>query len=295
LKNKIKLSISDRIFTIAVYIICAIIFLIIAYPLFFIIISSVSNPLLVSEGKVLLIPKGVSLFGFQKIFEDARIWIGYRNTIFYTIVGTMFNIYLTLPAAYALSRKDFRGRKIIMFLFIFTMFFNGGLIPTYLLIQKLHIDNTILVFILPFAVNTFNLIICRTFFENSISRELYEAASIDGCGDFNFFVKIAMPLSKAITAVITLYYMVGHWNDFFTGLIYIRNDKLVPLQLVLRDILVMNNVFASGSGGFSSYDQTYANTVKYGIIIVSSLPVLIFYPFVQKYFEKGVMLGAIKG
>ena len=278
-------------------ILLAIFVIIVVYPLYFVVLASVSDPLLVSKGQVLLWPKEMSLFGFQKVFEDTRIWIGLRNTVIYTVLGTIINMAATLPAAYALSRKDMRGRKTVMMFFVFTMFFNGGLVPTYLLMQKLHLVNTIWVFILPFAVNVYNLIIARTFFENSIPTELYESAALDGCSDFKFFVSMVMPLSKAVVSVIMLYYMVAHWNDFFTGLIYIRDQKLNPLQLVLREILIANNVFAAGGtgGSLSSYDQMYADTVKYAIIIISSLPMLIIYPFIQKYFEKGVMIGAIKG
>ncbi len=290
-------SVGDRTFDIALGILLAIFVIIVVYPLYFVVLASVSDPLLVSKGQVLLWPKEMSLFGFQKVFEDTRIWIGLRNTVIYTVLGTIINMAATLPAAYALSRKDMRGRKTVMMFFVFTMFFNGGLVPTYLLMQKLHLVNTIWVFILPFAVNVYNLIIARTFFENSIPTELYESAALDGCSDFKFFVSMVMPLSKAVVSVIMLYYMVAHWNDFFTGLIYIRDQKLNPLQLVLREILIANNVFAAGGtgGSLSSYDQMYADTVKYAIIIISSLPMLIIYPFIQKYFEKGVMIGAIKG
>ncbi len=290
-------SVGDRTFDIALRILLAIFVIIVVYPLYFVVLASVSDPLLVSKGQVLLWPKEMSLFGFQKVFEDTRIWIGLRNTVIYTVLGTIINMAATLPAAYALSRKDMRGRKSVMMFFVFTMFFNGGLVPTYLLMQKLHLVNTIWVFILPFAVNVYNLIIARTFFENSIPTELYESAALDGCSDFKFFVSMVMPLSKAVVSVIMLYYMVAHWNDFFTGLIYIRDQKLNPLQLVLREILIANNVFAAGGtgGSLSSYDQMYADTVKYAIIIISSLPMLIIYPFIQKYFEKGVMIGAIKG
>lgn len=291
-------SAGDKVFDIVLRILLAILVIIVVYPLYFVVLASVSDPLLVSKGQVLLLPRGMSLFGFQKVFEDTRIWTGLRNTVIYTVLGTVVNMVATLPAAYALSRKDMRGRKTVMMLFVFTMFFNGGLVPTYLLMQKLHLINTLWVFILPFAVNVYNLIIARTFFENSIPTELYESAALDGCSDFKFFVSMVMPLSKAVVSVIMLYYMVAHWNDFFTGLIYIRDQKLNPLQLVLREILIANNVFAAGGtggGALSSYDQMYADTVKYAIIIISSLPMLILYPFIQKYFEKGVMIGAIKG
>lgn len=289
---------SEILFSIFLFLVCTLIFLIIVYPLYFIIIASISDSTLVSTGKVFLIPKGISLFGYSEIFQDSRIWTGYRNTVFYTALGTFVNLLFTLPAAYVLSRKEFKARRIIMLLFVITMFFNGGLIPTYLLMKGLHLTNTMWVFIIPFCVNVFYLIIARTFFETSLPSELYEAAAIDGCSHFKFFALVAMPLSKALLSVIGLYYLVGHWNDFFTALIYIRSNELQPLQIVLRDILLSNQVFASGAGvggDSGGYAQRYADQIKYGVIIVSTLPILVLYPFLQKYFEKGVMIGSVKG
>lgn len=290
---------SDLIFDVFLFFTCLLVFFIVAYPIYFIIIASVSDSTLVSTGKVLLFPKGFSLFGYEEIFKDSRIWIGYRNTLIYAIGGTFFNLLFTLPAAYVLSRKEFKARRPLMFFFIFTMFFNGGLIPTYLLMKDLQLIDTMWVFIFnPVTVNIFNLIITRTFFESTIPDEMYEAAAIDGCSHFKFFGLIALPLSKAVISVIGLYYLVWHWNDFFTGLIYIRNYDLQPLQIVLRDILLSNQVFqeGAGSGGTGGgYAQRYADQIKYGVIIVSSLPILVLYPFLQKYFEKGVLIGSVKG
>ncbi|ANA78779.1 carbohydrate ABC transporter permease [Paenibacillus glucanolyticus] len=288
----------ELMFRITLAFLCAFIFLLVAYPLYFIVIASFSDSTLVSTGKVMFIPKNISFFGYQEIFKDMRIWTGYRNTLFYTVFGTLINMLFTLPAAYVLSRKEFRARRIIMLIFVITMFFNGGLIPTYLLMKGLGLTNTIWVFILPFSVNVFYLIIARTFFENSLPQELHEAAVMDGCSHFTFFFKVALPLSKALVSVIGLYYLVGHWNDFFTALIYIRDTKLQPLQIVLRDILLSNQVFSSGAGtggDAGGYAQRYADQIKYGVIIVSTLPILLIYPFMQKYFEKGVMIGSIKG
>lgn len=293
-----RLSGKEIVFRMVLFVICSLIFLAIVYPLYFIVIASFSDSTLVSTGKVLLFPKETSLFGYNEIFQDERIWTGYRNTIFYTLVGTLVNMLFTLPAAYVLSRREFRARRLIMFVFVITMFFNGGLIPTYLLMKGLSITNTIWVFLLPFCVNVFYLIIARTFFESSLPPELYEAAVIDGCSHFAFFIKVALPLSKALISVIGLYYLVGHWNDFFTALIYIRDNKLQPLQIILRDILLSNQVFANGAGtggNAGGYAQRYADQIKYGVIIVSTLPILLLYPFLQKYFEKGVMIGSIKG
>lgn len=291
-------TLPDRLFDAFVIVFGVLIFLIVAYPMYFVCLASVSNANLVAQGKVLFFPAGFSTFGYEKIFADARIWIGYRNTFFYTIVGTLVNMLFTLPAAYTLSRPDFKPRRAIMLLFVFTMYFSGGLIPTYLLIKGIHLENTVWVFILPFCVNVFNLIVTRSFFENTIPKDLFESASLDGCTDFRFFVSIVLPLSKAVISVVSLYYIVGHWNDFFTGLIYIRDKNLVPLQLVIRDILLVNQVFAEGAGlggAAGGYAQQYADTVKYGVIIVSIVPILVLYPLIQKYFEKGVMIGAIKG
>lgn len=296
--TRMRMNGKEIAFKITLGFLCSMIFLLIAYPLYFIIIASFSDSTLVSTGKVLFIPKNISFFGYQEIFKDMRIWTGYRNTLFYTVFGTLVNMLFTLPAAYVLSRKEFRARRLIMFIFVITMFFNGGLIPTYLLMKGLSLTNTIWVFILPFSVNVFYLIIARTFFENSLPQELHEAAVMDGCSHFTFFFKVALPLSKALISVIGLYYLVGHWNDFFTALIYIRDTKLQPLQIVLRDILLSNQVFSSGAGtggDAGGYAQRYADQIKYGVIIVSTLPILLIYPFMQKYFEKGVMIGSIKG
>ncbi|OPJ54663.1 carbohydrate ABC transporter permease [Clostridium oryzae] len=295
-KGKTK---SDVVFDTVVYLLCIVIFVVIAYPVYFVVIASISDSTLVATGQVTLFPRGFSTFGYSEIFKDSRIWLGYRNTILYTVIGTIVNLLFTLPAAYALSRQEFRARRFLMLFFVITMFFNGGLIPTYLLMKQIHMTNTFWVFIIPFCVNVFNLIITRSFFETSIPKELYEAASLDGCSHFQFFMTIVIPLSKPIISVIALYYLVGHWNDFFTALIYIREDGLKPLQIILRDILLSNQVFSAGAGTGGgtggAYAQKYADQVKYGVIIVSTIPILMVYPFIQKYFEKGVMIGAVKG
>lgn len=289
---------SDAFFNVVVGVLCFVVFVVIAYPLWFVVIASVSNADLVAQGQVILYPKGFSLFAYERILEDSRVWIGYRNTVFYSVVGTIVNLALTLPAAYALSRKELPYRRAVLFFFIFTMYFNGGLIPTYLRIQSLNLDNTPWVFIIPFSVSVYNLIVTRAYFESAVPNELYEAATIDGCSHFRYFLEVALPIAKPVIAVIGLYYFVGHWNDFFTGLVYIRDKNLVPLQLVLRDILISNQVFKEGvglGGAAGGYAQRYADAIKYALIIVSSLPVLVLYPFLQRYFEKGVTVGAIKG
>ena len=289
----------DIAFTVVLGVTCALILFLTLYPIYFVVIASFSDPTLVSTGGVSFWPRGISWFGYEQIFADDRIWTGYRNTILYTVVGTALNLAVTLPAAYALSRREFAPRKVLMLLFAFTMFFNGGLIPMYLLLRDLSLLDNWLVFVLPSAVNVYNLIIARAFFENSLPEELFEAATIDGANYFQFFVKMALPLSMAIISVIGLYYLVQHWNDFFTGLVFVRTYEKQPLQIVLRDILISNQAFAGGAGGAGatggSYAQQYADQIKYGVIVVSTLPVIVLYPFLQRYFEKGVMIGSVKG
>ncbi|WP_125776473.1 carbohydrate ABC transporter permease [Antribacter gilvus] len=289
----------DVAFSALVAITLALVVFVTLYPIYFVVIASMSSPQLVQSGAVWFLPQGISWFGYEQILSDQRIWTGYRNTLLYTVVGTAVNMLVTIPAAYALSRREFVARKPLMFFFAFTMFFNGGLIPTYLLYKEIGLLNNMWVFILPTALNVYNLIIARAFYENSIPEELHEAARLDGANDFQFFALVALPLSKAILSVIMLYYLVQHWNDFFTGLVFIRDYDKQPLQIVLRDILISNSAFAGGAGGAGGtgggYGQQYADQIKYGVIVVSTLPVVILYPFLQKYFEKGVMIGSVKG
>ncbi|MDP4501707.1 carbohydrate ABC transporter permease [Nonomuraea turcica] len=296
LRNKTP---GDVVFMLVFGLLCVAILFAVVYPVYFVMIASVSNPSLISTGEVWLWPKEVNFFGYQQIFDDDRIWTGYGNTLLYSVVGTALNLVVTLPAAYALSRPEFRPRRVLMLFFVFTLFFNGGLIPTYLLYRDLGLLDNWLVFILPPAVNVYNLIIARAFFEHSLPKELFEAAMIDGVSYLQYFARVALPLSKAIISVIGLYYLVQHWNDFFTGLVFVRDNSLQPLQIVLRDILLSNQAFAggAGTGGGSGvgYDQQYADQIKYGVIVVSSLPVLVLYPFLQRYFEKGVLIGSVKG
>lgn len=294
-KEKNNQVMTSKGFEIFKSIFCVVIFGIIVYPLYYVIIASVSDPMSVAAGEIALWPKGLTFLGYKMVFEENELWIGYRNTIFYTIFGTVINIIITFPAAFSVSRREFIPRRFIMFIFIFTMFFNGGLIPTYMLMRKLRLINTIWVFLIPFSLNVYNFIIVRTFFETGIPEELYDAAKIDGCGDFRCFIQIAMPLSKAIIAVIGLYYAVGHWNDYFTGLLYARDLQLKPLQLVLREILLVAQSSSQTGGTGSGYAILSVISMKYAIIIVSTIPIMIIYPFLQKYFEKGVMLGAVKG
>ena len=274
--------------------------IIVLYPLYFVVIASFSDPSAVGTGKVILFPKGFNFNGYDVIFKYDQLWVGYRNTAIYTIGGTALSVSLTLMTAYAFSRKDLAGRGFIVTLFIIPMFIHGGLIPTYLLVRDLHlIDNPLIVMILG-CVNMWNIIITRTFFQTTIPQELFEAAKIDGCGNVGYFTKVVLPLSKAIIAVLIVISAVGQWNSFFNALIYLNDRNLIPLQLVLREILTsqtqMMQQLELGIGDQDMAAQTFlAESVKYGIIIVSSLPVLCIYPFAQKYFVKGVMIGSLKG
>jgi putative aldouronate transport system permease protein len=291
-----KMSINDKIFETAIYLLSIIVFIAVLYPLYFIVVASISDPGLVVTGKVWFLPKGINSKGYMKVFEDMRIWNGYLNTIAYTIAGTLVNLCVTMPAAYALSRKDFGLRNILMIFFVITMFFSGGLIPTYMLIQKLGMVDTFSVMVIPFSLNVFYLILARTFFASSIPNELRDAASVDGCSTTRFFFRIVIPLSKPIIAVIALYCAVGYWNEFFRALIYLRDDKKFPLQIILMDILVRNHVTVTAGGDLADLERIKISAIiKYALIIVSTVPIMCVYPFIQKYFTKGVMIGSIKG
>ena len=286
----------DRIFHTIMIALTITTFIVIVYPLWFVIIASISNSDLVNQGKVTILPVDIRFYGFQQIMQDARIWVGYRNTIIYVLVGTVLNMAITMPAAYALSRPDFKARNPVMMYFVFTMYFSGGLVPTYMVVNRLGLINTPWILIVMVAINTYNLIIARTFIQNTIPNDLYESAMLDGANHFTIFWHIVLPLSKAIIAVEILYYAVFHWNDYFNALIYTSGAEVQPLQMVLRRILLQNEAFASGNGGVQGgYAQSSADQVKYAVIIVSTVPILLVYPFVQKYFEKGVMIGAVKG
>ena len=291
-----RMGVSDRVFYACIMVIAIGALIIVLYPIYFIIIASVSNSNMVNQGMVTIIPRDISFYGYQKILERADLWVGYRNTILYTVAGTILNLAVTLPAAYVLAQPEFSGRKVIMTMFIITMYFSGGMVPTYMLVKTLHLTTTSLIMIIMGALSVYNLIITRTFFESSIPKELQEAAELDGCSHFRYFGQIVLPLSKAVVSVITLYYAVGHWNDFFTALLYLNKDAYQPLQTILRNILLSNQAMAGTTGaGEGSYAQQFADQIKFAVIIVSTVPVLCIYPFIQKYFEKGVMIGAVKG
>lgn len=287
-----QMTASDKVFYSIITVIGILILFICIYPVWFVIIASFSEPQQVTAGKVWLLPSLFTADGYKEILNETRVWIGYRNTIAYTVTGTLLSLSVTLPCAYALSRKDFRIRNPLMIFFIITMYFNGGLIPTYILITNyLHMNNTFWVMVIPFCLNVYNMIVCRTYFSSTIPDELLDAAIIDGCSNFRFFLSVVLPLSKAIVSVVMLYYIIGKWNEYFTALIYINDANLTTLQLVLRDILIR----ADTPTYVSDVAIRKEMLIKYTSIVVASVPVLILYPFLQKYFEKGVMIGSIKG
>ena len=297
--EKIKKSYSDRVFDIVNIIIMLALLVIFLWPLWFVVIASFSNPNEVWNGNVILLPKGFTLSAYEAVSQYQMIWTGYKNTIIYTVVGTFINLVMTICAAYPLSRKDFVPRNFLMFIFMLTMYFSGGLIPTYLVVSKMHLLNTPWAMMIPGAVSIYNVIITRTYFVNSIPSSLQEAAELDGANTFQFLMKIVLPLSKPIIAVIALYYAVGHWNDFFTALIYLNDKELMPLQSFLRDLLMSNKMSLNNMQGLDAAQaeakMQLSQTLKYSAIIVSTVPVLCIYPFIQKYFVKGVMIGSVKG
>jgi putative aldouronate transport system permease protein len=275
----------------------ALVLLSVFYPLYFVAIASFSSPEAVNDGRVWLLPQEITTDGYRRIARDRNIWTGYRNTILYTTVGTAINLALTLPAAYALSRRDFVGRTLFTAMLAFTMFFQGGIIPRYLVVRGLGMLNTMWALVIPNAVLVWNLVVTRTFFQTSIPEELYEAALMDGSSTTRYFASVVLPLSRSIVAVMILFYGIGHWNAFFDALIFLRSRELFPLQIILRDILISAQMQAAmmDDAETASLMQRIAEQVKYGLIIVASVPVLMLYPFLQRYFVKGILIGAIKG
>lgn len=294
----------DKTLNIITYVILSIVLLLVAYPLYFVTIASFSDPVMVNNGQVWLFPRGLTVEGYARIFDHEDLVRGYRNSLVYASLGTVLNLALTLTAAYALSRHDLPGRNGLMLYLTFTMFFTGGLIPTFLLIRNLGLYNTFWIMILPaggaalhIGVSVWNLIIARTFFQHSIPRELLDAAVIDGCTDIKFFRLVVLPLSSAIIAVLMVFYAVGHWNGYFHGLIYLKDRFRYPLQLILRDILIQNQFTEDMNldDANAIMQMMLAESIKYAMIIVASVPVLMLYPFVQKHYVRGIMIGAIKG
>ena len=295
-KFGVRRSIGDLIFDVVNAILMVILCVIIAYPLYFVIIASFTDPNVVNQGRVLLYPVKPFLGGYERIFAYPPLWRGYMNTIVYTVAGTAISIAVTVPCAYALSRRDLVGRRSIMFLFTFTMVFSGGIIPLFLVIQQLNIYNTIWAMVLPGAVSVYNLIVCRSFFDTSIPKELLEASRLDGCTDFGFFFRIVLPVSSTIIAVMVLFYATAMWNQFMHALMFLADQKNMPLQVILRNLILINqaNTLTTDASEVIMR-QKLAEQLKYAVIVVSSLPLLIAYPFLQKYFAKGVMIGAVKG
>ena len=292
-----------KIFDIVVTTLVLLVTFLLAYPLYYCLIASISDPIAVSAGETMFWIKGFTLDSYRLILDEDQLWVGYRNTIFYTFFGTLYNLVLTIPAAYVVSKKHLPWRGVISWYYFITMYIGGGLIPSYLLIRDLKMLNTPWVFIIGAGVSCYNLIVTRQYFSTSIHPDIYEAAYIDGAGEGYTFCKIALPLAKPIIAVMALYYGVAHWNDWYTGLVYANNKELQPLQLVLRNILMAGDISVSpqfGSGNlagmeYAIYRARMVLSMKYSIVIVASIPLLIAYPFLQKYFVKGVMIGSVKG
>lgn len=293
---KIKESREDKLFNLITVTVLIVMMLLALYPLYFSLIASFSSPRAIYQGRVILFPADITLDGYLKIFSDHSIWTGYVNAIIYTAVGTFLNVLFTIPLAYAMSRREFPLGGVYMKIFVFTMYFYGGMIPLYFVVKQLGMLDTMWAVVLPTLISTYNLIIARSYFMNSIPEELKEAAFLDGCGYIGFFFKVALPLSKSIIAVMVLFYAAKQWNSYFESMIYLNTESKFPLQLVLRTILIdSQNAMAASDASTVAEKQQLVDLLKYGCVVVSSIPMLIFYPFVQKHFVKGVMVGAVKG
>jgi len=290
-KNKNK---NDRLFLFFCYAIVTILTLLVLYPLIYIISASFSNSDMVVQGKVWLWPVGFTTEAYKRMLQRSDVWLGYRNTIYYTVLGTLINLAITLMCAYPMARRNLRGRGVIMFMFTFTMMFSGGMVPSYMLVRGLGIMNTTWAMVLPGAMSIYNMIVCRTFIQTNIPNEMLEAAQIDGCDDIQFFFKMVLPLSKAIIAVLTLWYSVGHWNSYMSAFLYLRESSRYPLQIYLKEILVQSQHLGDDASVTGNVSSVY-ETLKYSMIVIASAPLLCIYPFIQKYFQKGVMVGSVKG
>ena len=295
--KKVNLGTSDKVFNTSVTILVTVWMLIILYPLIYVVSSSFSSGDAVTSGRVLLWPVDFSWTGYKLVFQNKLVWSGYLNTIFYTIMCTLINLVYTILVAFVLARKEFQGRGIVTFLYLVTMWFSGGMIPKYILVSSLGMTNTRWGFVLMTGMGVSNMVIMRTYFQSSIPGEMLEAAKVDGCTDFRYLLQIAIPLAKPVIAVITLYYMVGNWNDYFGPLIYLRKTELQPLPLILRGILNASKVDTSQMTDPSAAAQlaNAADTMKYALIVISTAPMLVLFSTVQKFFDKGVMMGSLKG
>ncbi|MBW5448509.1 ABC transporter permease subunit [Cohnella sp. CFH 77786] len=296
-RNKIREPLGDRILLAVILLVLTVVTLSVLYPLIFIFSSSLSAPSAVVSGAVWLWPVKLSFRAYESIFHSSQLMLGYANSLFYTVVGTMINIAVTVLMAFPLAQKNLYGRKFFMILLLITMFFSGGMIPTYLLVKSLHMVDTRWALLLPGAMAAMQVVVARTFFQTSIPQELQEAAQIDGCSDTRYLLRVVLPLSKPVLAVMTLLYAVDHWNAYFDALIYLRSEHLFPLQYVLRNMLILNATDPEMLAGTSQRlrDQGFEQVLKYALIVVACVPVLIMYPFVQKHFVKGVMIGSLKG
>ena len=290
---------ADRVFIAVNSFFLVLIVFVVLYPVWYALMASFSDPTAVTRGELVFLPIGFDLSAYRKVFAFERIMTGYMNTLLYTFVGTLVNTIMVILTAYPLSRSDLWGKKTLTKLFVFTMYFSGGMIPSYLLIRELGLYNTMWALILPGCISMHNVIITRSFFEHSLPHEIQEAGLIDGCNNFRLLLTIVLPLSMPVIAVILLYHAVGYWNSYFGALIYLSDSKKYPLQLVLRDILISSQVHEmmdTNESAESIVQQALlANSIKYALIVVSSVPVIVIYPFLQKYFAKGIMLGAVKG
>ena len=295
----IRLSTGDRIMDTTINVIMFVLFLVVLYPLVYVVSSSFSSGDAVFNGKVILWPVDFSTYGYEIVLKFPKVWVGYKNTIINTVLGTVMNVFTTTLVAYPLSRKEFQGKGFYMFIFMFTMWFGGGLVPSYILMSDLGLVNNRLAVLLTGLVSISNMVVMRSFFRNSIPGDLHDAARVDGISDIGYLVKIVLPLSKAIFSVITLYYAVAHWNAYFSAMIYLRDPSMMTLQQVLKDLLAQANPSMDDVAGLSAEDianmQYAADLMKYSLIVISSAPILCAYPFVQKYFERGVMIGSVKG
>lgn len=296
-KNAVQRSKDDKLFYSIGYAFVILLTLVVLYPLIFIVSASFSSANAVSSGRVVLFPVEPSIMGYQRVFENERVWTGYANTILYTGLGTLINVFMTLICAYPLARKKLPHKGFFTFLFTFTMLFSGGMIPSYLVMRDLKILNTVWVMVLPGAIGISQMIVTRTFLRSTIPDELLEATQIDGCNDFRFFTMFVLPLSKAVIAVIAMQYAIGHWNSYFNAMIYLSDSGKYPLQIFLREILIMNDIDTSDivDEELAIAMQGMADLLKYALIVVATAPILCIYPFVQKYFVKGVMMGSLKG
>lgn len=290
----IKKSVGSHLFDTSNILIMLLLMFATFYPLYYVLIVSLSDGHAVMRGEVAFWPKGLTFSTYQLIFDDASIWRSYANTVLYTVVGTVINVVCTAMCAYPLSKKEFYGRQFFTLMIVITMFFSGGLIPSYLLIQKLHMLNTMWALVIPGAISVWNMVIMRTFFQ-SLPNELYESAYIDGSNELTSFLKITIPLSKPIVATMSLFYAVGHWNSFFSAMIYLNEKSKYPLQIILRNMVVMGEMSNQTQELGGIYGGVTATNIKYAVIIIAVLPIVMFYPFIQKYFVKGMMIGSLKG